>query len=140
MAHIAADGSKWTNASQARKVPGKAQGDGKQPVSRFSKPEAPRAATAEPATASASKVSPEEPEQDNQADPAAVVASHGHAQSVEINHQDGDHTVTSKHPDGHEHHSKHGSAEEAHSAAGTLAGVAPTQEAGGEGNPAAAMM
>ena|ERR1700744_6080317 len=49
MAHQATDGSMWTNASQAKKrsmaVPGKAQGDGKQPVSRFSKPEAPRAYT-----------------------------------------------------------------------------------------------
>src|ERR1700744_4345194 len=52
MAHQATDGSMWTNARQAKKrsmaVPGKAQGDGKQPVSSFSKPEAPREATADP--------------------------------------------------------------------------------------------
>lgn len=48
MAHTAADGSKWSNASQARKVPGRSIGDGKQPVKSFSKPEAPRAPTAEP--------------------------------------------------------------------------------------------
>lgn len=48
MAHIAADGSKWSNAAQARKVPGRAQGDGKQPVAKFSKPEAPRNSTASP--------------------------------------------------------------------------------------------
>lgn len=46
MAHTAADGSKWSNASQARKVPGRSIGDGKQPVKSFSKPEAPRASTA----------------------------------------------------------------------------------------------
>lgn len=50
MAHQASDGSMWTNARQAKQrsmaVPGKAQGDGKQPVKSFSKPEAPRAATA----------------------------------------------------------------------------------------------
>src|ERR1700722_691474 len=51
MAHIAADGSKWTNAAQARKVPGRAQGDGKQPVAKFSKPEPDRQPTAEPVSA-----------------------------------------------------------------------------------------
>lgn len=53
MAHTAADGSKWSNASQARKVPGRSIGDGKQPVKSFSKPEAPRAPTAEPVASSA---------------------------------------------------------------------------------------
>lgn len=50
MAFQSKSGQKFTNASQARAadrretpIAGKAQGDGKQPVSSFSKPEAPRA-------------------------------------------------------------------------------------------------
>jgi len=135
MAHIAADGSKWTNAAQARKVPGKKQGDGKQPVSRFSKPEAPRAPTAEPVSAI-----PQESEQDSTQDPSTVVSEHGPAQTLEINHQDG-HSVTSTHADGHKHHSKHASAEEAHQAASQLAGAQGEQAPEPIGmNPAQAMM
>jgi hypothetical protein len=131
MAHTAADGSKWSNAAQARRVPvpGRSIGDGKQPVSRFSKPEAPRAATAEPVAAHQSA-------EDQTQDPSQVVLEHGPANHLEINHQEG-HKVSSKHPDGHEHHSAHGSAEEAHTAAGTLAGVGAGRD---DMQPSQAMM
>lgn len=43
-----------------------------------------------------------------------IVQEHGPAMETHTTHMDGQHTMTSKHPDGHEHHSEHGSAEEAH--------------------------
>lgn len=140
MAHTAADGSKWTNAAQARKVPGKKQGDGKQPVSRFSKPEAPRQPTAEPVTGSPeSSAEPTSGMEDQ--DASQVVAEHGPAQEVTVKHEGDQHTVTSTHADGHKHHSKHASAEEAHQAASQLAGAAPEQAPEVPGmNPAQAMM
>ena len=91
MAHIAADGSKWSNASQARKVPGKAQGDGKQPVSRFSKPEAPRQPTASPVASA--------PTQDSD-----------HAPTVEVSQEGNMFVVTAK----------YASEQEAHAAAQAL--------------------
>ena len=113
MAHIAADGSKWTNAAQARKVPGRAQGDGKQPVAKFSKPEPDRQPTAEPVSA--------EPHQ-----------SHDDSQpqggpQVEVT-QDGDmFTVTAK----------FASADEAHAAAQALQSADQDMS---HSNPAQAMM
>lgn len=101
MAHIAADGSKWSNAAQARKVPGRAQGDGKQPVTKFSKPEPARAATADPVSATS--------------DTSATDAPHGGDQSaptVEVT-QDGNTFVVT---------AKFASADEAHAAAQQLAG------------------
>jgi hypothetical protein len=99
MAHTAADGSKWTNAAQARKVPGRAQGDGKQPVAKFSKPEAPRAATASPVsdTTTSQPTDSQSSSQDSQ---------------VEVT-QDGNTFVVT---------AKYGSAEEAHAAAQALQG------------------
>ena len=141
MAHTAADGSKWTNAAQARRVPGKAQGDGRQPVSKFSKPEAPRQPTAEPVSGGKETPDTQEPEQDDQ-DPATTVAEHGPAQEVTVKHEGDRHTVTSTHADGHKHHSKHASAEEAHQAASQLAGAGRPQQAPEMGgmNPVQAMM
>lgn len=46
-------------------------------------------------------------------DPHQVVAEHGPAANVEIDHTAG-HEVHSTHGDGHQHHSQHGSAKEAH--------------------------
>jgi hypothetical protein len=43
-----------------------------------------------------------------------IVQEHGPAMETHTTHMDGMHTMTSKHPDGHEHHSEHGSADEAH--------------------------
>lgn len=80
MAHTAADGSKWTNASQARRVPGRAQGDGKQPVDSFPKPEAPRAATASPVSATST-------DSDSSSQP-----------SVEVTHDGSMFVVTAKFP------------------------------------------
>jgi len=124
MAHIAADGSKWSNAASARRIP-------RQPVKDLPKPEPARSSTAEPVTSRPAQSS--EPAEDT----TQVVSTHGPAQRVEINHADG-HSVHSTHPDGHKHTSTHGSAEEAHSAARTLSGVEPS--AVPEGNPAQAMM
>ena len=124
MAHTAADGSKWSNAAQARRVPvpGRKQGDGKQPVSSFSKPEAPRAPTAEPVSA---------PTQDSGHDAADSTSDQDHAPTVEVT-QDGNTFVVT---------AKFASADEAHAAAQQLSGGDQ-----GEGdsspvpNPAQAMM
>jgi hypothetical protein len=45
-----------------------------------------------------------------------VVQEHGPAVETHTmhDHEAGMHSMTSKHPDGHEHHSEHGSADEAH--------------------------
>jgi hypothetical protein len=61
-------------------------------------------------------------EEDEQ-DPHAVVAEHGPAAHVDIDHEHeiGSHHVHSVHADGHEHHSDHASAEEAHEHAKNLA-------------------
>ncbi len=55
-------------------------------------------------------------------DPSDVVAQHGPASRVDIQHAE-KHSVRSTHPDGHEHHSEHDSVEDAHQAAATLGGV-----------------
>jgi hypothetical protein len=122
----------WTNAAQAKRVPGRAQGDGKQPVSKFSKPEPARQPTAEPVSASTHS-------EDNQ-DPMQTVEAHGPAQEVTVKHEGDQHTVTSTHADGHKHHSKHASAEEAHQAASQLSGAGPQQAPEMQGNPVASMM
>jgi hypothetical protein len=59
--------------------------------------------------------------------PHEVVAEHGPAHTVHIEHSDTDHKVTSSHDDGFEHTMSHGSAREAHDSASKLA-----LEAGGE--------
>jgi hypothetical protein len=60
--------------------------------------------------------------------PSATVQSHGAAHTTHVSHkEDGTHTVSSEHPDGHVTESDHGSAEEAHSHAEQL-----SFEAGGE--------
>lgn len=59
--------------------------------------------------------------------PSATVQSHGAAHTTHVSHkEDGTHTVSSEHPDGHVTESDHGSAEEAHSHAEQL-----SLEAGG---------
>ena len=118
MAHTAADGSKWTNAAQARRVPGRAQGDGKQPVSRFSKPEAPRQPTAEPVSATDPR-----PTGDSSATDAP---------QVEVTHDGNMFTVTAK----------YSTQDEAESAAQALSGT-QSQDSGTQSesmNPAQAMM
>ena len=128
MAHIAKDGSKWSNLSQkmaadrkfgAVPVPGRDLGTGgKQPIpaSKFPKPVADR----KPSLIN-DKPAPDDSEQTQ--DPSQVIEQHGPAQTVTIEHQGDQHTVRSTHADGHEHSSKHSSAEEAHQAAKTLSGV-----------------
>lgn len=101
----------WTNAAQAKKVPGRAQGDGKQPVAKFSKPEPPRAPTADPVSATPDTGQ----SQDNQ-DSAAP--------QVEITHDGSSFVVTAK----------FASEDEAHQAAQALQG----QDA--DMNPSQAMM
>jgi hypothetical protein len=120
MAHIAADGSKWSNAAQARRVPvpGRAQGDGKQPVKSFSKPEAPRAPTAEPVTASS---------QSGDHAAADSTSASDHAPTVEVS-QDGNMFVVT---------AKFASADEAHAAAQAMSG---DQDQPAVPNPAQAMM
>jgi hypothetical protein len=56
-------------------------------------------------------------------DPHQVVAEHGPAEEVTVNHdhESGMHSVHSKHG-GHEHHSEHASASEAHQHATCLGG------------------
>lgn len=116
MAHQAADGSKWTNASQARKVPGRAQGDGKQPVSSFSKPESARAATAEPVSKSSESGSTEQA-------PSAP--------QVEVTHDGNMFVLTAK----------FASEQEAHAAAQGLSDSAQGEgDASPQMNPAQAMM
>lgn len=113
MAHTAADGSKWTNAAQAKKVPGRAQGDGKQPVSSFSKPEAPRQPTADPVSAT--------PAQGHDDSPAPQDSG------VQITHDGNMFTVTAK----------FASEDEAQQAAQALQGQ---DQSAPEGNPSQAMM
>ena len=62
--------------------------------------------------------------------PEEVVAEHGPAVEVHIQHEHemGSHHVHSVHPDGHEHHSDHGSAGEAHEHAKKLASADSEQE------------
>lgn len=118
MAHTAADGSKWSNAAQARKVPvpGRAQGDGKQPVTKFPKPAAPRAATAEPVTKSSESGSTE---QDHSED---------NGPQVEVTHDGSSFVVTAK----------FASEDEAHAAAQSL--QQPDDSSQPAMNPAQAMM
>jgi hypothetical protein len=115
MAFTSKSGDKYTNASQAKAadrrfgivpIQGKSIGDGKQPVaqSNFSKPEPARQPTADQ-------------------DPSQVVAEHGPAHTVAINHMGDTHTLTSTHPDGYVHNSKYDSAESAHDAGNRLAGI-----------------
>lgn len=115
MAHIAADGSKWTNASAAKRVPGRAQGDGKQPVSKFSKPEPARQPTAEPVSAS--------PAQGHDDSPAPQDSG------VQITHDGNMFTVTAK----------FATQDEAQAAAQSLQGADQDQSAP-QSNPAASMM
>jgi hypothetical protein len=70
----------------------------------------------------------QEHEEMGEESPEDVVAEHGAAHEVTINHEDGKHEVHSKHPDGHEHHSAHASAKEAHDHAATLAGVGQDED------------
>jgi hypothetical protein len=112
MAHIAADGSRWTNAAQARRVPGRAQGDGKQPVSKFPKPEAPRQPTAEPVSAT--------PDDSSQAAPSTP--------EVQVTHDGNMYTVTAK----------FASEDEAQAAAQALQGGQGDDQS--QMNPAQAMM
>lgn len=114
MAHTAADGSKWTNAAQAKKVPGRAQGDGKQPVSSFSKPEAPRQPTADPVSAT--------PATDSR--PSSDTSAPG---QVEITHDGNMFTVTAK----------FASEDEAQQAAQALQGQ---DQSAPQGNPSQVMM
>jgi hypothetical protein len=76
MAHKASDGSMWTNAAQARSrsvaVPGKAQGDGKQPVDSFSKPEAPRAPVAGDSDSGSGKDTQAAPQVEVSQDPSGM--------------------------------------------------------------------
>lgn len=126
MAHTAADGSRWSNAAQARRVPvpGRSIGDGKQPVKSFSKPEAPREPTAEPV----SQVSHTGTSQPTESQPSSQDSQ---GPQVEVT-QDGNTFVVT---------AKFASAEEAHAAAQNLSGGDQ-----GEGdslpvpNPAQAMM
>lgn len=76
------------------------------------------------------------PEGSSDESPEQAVEMHGPAESVEVKHEGGEHTVTAKHADGHMHHSKHASAQEAHMAASTLTG--DTQQM--PDNPAAGLM
>jgi len=64
----------------------------------------------------------ENPEVEGEESPEAVVAAHGPAHQVTINHDHemGTHSVHSMHADGHEHHSEKASAEEAHEHAKNL--------------------
>lgn len=120
MAHTAADGSKWSNAAQARKVPvpGRSIGDGKQPVKSFSKPEAPRAPTASPVSDAPASGQSEPTQNDASSTPQVEVT------------QDGNTFVVT---------AKFASAEEAHAAAQAMSGGADqSQEM--PGNPAQAMM
>ena len=112
MAHIAADGSKWTNASAAKRVPGRAQGDGKQPVAKFSKPEPDRQPTAEPVSAS--------PAQGHDDSPAPQDSG------VQITHDGNMFTVTAK----------FATQDEAQAAAQSLQGADQDPQS----NPAASMM
>lgn len=118
MAHTAADGSKWTNAAQAKKVPGRAQGDGKQPVSSFSKPEAPRQPTADPVSASPGNSTHSE---DN--------GTQSENSGVQITHDGNMFTVTAK----------FASKDEAQQAAQALSG-APDDSQQPQMNPSQAMM
>lgn len=122
MAHVAADGSKWSNAAQARKVPvpGRSIGDGKQPVKSFSKPEAQRAPTASPVQSA--------PTQDLGHDAADGSSDQDRAPTVEVT-QDGNTFVVT---------AKFASADEAHAAAQAMSGSDQSQEM--PGNPAQAMM
>ena len=62
--------------------------------------------------------------------PESVVAEHGKAHEVHVehDHEGGEHKVNSKHPDGHEHHSRHSSAKEAHEHGAALAGANEDEE------------
>ena len=64
-----------------------------------------------------------EPDGDEQS-PEQVAQEHGPAVEVNVmhNHEAGQHSVHSKHQDGHEHQSEHGSVDEAHDHAKKLAG------------------
>lgn len=119
MAFTAADGSKWSNAAQARKVPGRKQGDGKQPVSSFSKPEAPRAPTASPLASAHG--------QENQSAGDSTQAPEA-APTVEVTQEGNMFVVTAK----------FASAEEAHAAAQSLQGQ--DDQSAAPANPAQAMM
>lgn len=57
-------------------------------------------------------------------------AEHGPAVEVNVmhDHENGKHSVHSKHPDGHEAQSEHGSAEEAHEHAAKMAGCGTEHE------------
>jgi hypothetical protein len=78
--------------------------------------------SAKPMAKSMGNPTGELPAEDEQ-DPHAVVAEHGKASEVHIehDHEMGAHHVHSIHEDGHEHHSDHASAEEAHEHAKNLA-------------------
>jgi hypothetical protein len=79
---------------------------------------------------------------DESQEPSAVVAEHGPAEKVMVDHTEGKHKVTSKHPDGHKHTSEHASAGEAHDAARQLSGADDEQaspEASEGPDPMAAM-
>jgi hypothetical protein len=77
-------------------------------------------------------------EDDESPDAAAVVAEHGPAHEVRIEHRPDEHHVHSSHEDGHEHHSVHSSKSEAHDTARELAGPdegdeQPMEDPGDEG-------
>jgi hypothetical protein len=102
------------------KVPGRALGDGRQPLpaSAFPKPEAPRKDSLVN-----SKPTPQPDGNDDQ-DYSQAVQDHGPALRVDIHHgDDGRSTVDAQMTDGSKHHSDHSSREDAHAAARTLSGV-----------------
>lgn len=112
MAHKAKDGKEFTNASQMR------QHDAR----NAEKAPAPHAQRGEAAS--------EMGEEEGRA-PQEVVDAHGPAHEITITHPKegkGKHTVSSKHPDGHQHESEHETPEEAHQAGATLGGVEPEPE------------
>jgi hypothetical protein len=136
MAYTSKSGERFTNLSQAKAadrkygqvpVPGRAVGDGRQPLaqSKFPKPEPERKASLV-----SDKPSTEDSDPSEQT-PGQAVAEHGPATSVTVSHGD-KHTVESNHADGHTHRSTHDDAEEAHRVASRLAGVDSDSEQDGD--------
>jgi hypothetical protein len=133
MAHTAKDGSRWTNASQARLADKSYEAKNSSPT--------PKVATA------TNPVEQTEPQEST--DSSEVVAQHGPAKEVLVKHSEGKHHVKSSHEDGHVHESDHETASKAHDAARTLSGADEQESDPADissdtgtdmGNPAAAMM
>lgn len=114
MAHMASDGSKYTNLppmkAHQRSLDAKAGGK-VDPLKM-------------PGAGGGQEMGSE--------DPASVVAEHGPATEVHMmhDHEGGKHHVHSKHADGHETDSEHGSADEAHEHGKALASGGGEDEGG----------